>query len=264
MDKLFDRIGKFFGVWKIGVLDDGKDQLWQVDPDPKVLGYLKAKNSEGLHIFMRPQEEERFLLADDLAWPRIQRDHQRSGRWRLGRMCIETSPANYQVWMRSQRPLSLDEKRYWLERMGSDPGADPNDRWGRCPGFRNRKSKHRDSQGGYPLARLIWIDHQGFTDIPAVSFPVHPPRSGEAGGVLLPSPREISRSDYDVGNESRTDFRFAMALLRRGVDPAEVRERLLRERPTWNHHQGTRRDKYLTRTIERARLAVKHCPLGAR
>jgi len=54
-------------------------------------------------------------------------------------MVVETSSGNYQVWIHSDRPLSLDEKRYWLKRLHNDPGADRNNRWGRYPGFRNRK-----------------------------------------------------------------------------------------------------------------------------
>jgi hypothetical protein len=143
MNKIFQKLSQFFGAWEIGVLADGKDQLWGVEPDPKNLGYLKAKNAEGLHIFVRPQEQEKFLLVDDLTWPRIQRDHQTgSGQWRPGRMCIETSPGNYQLWIRGDRSLSNEEKRFWLHRMGSDPGASPRGRWGRCPGFRNKKEKH--------------------------------------------------------------------------------------------------------------------------
>ena len=38
-------------------------------------------------------------------------------------MIIETSPENYQVWIRSSRNLTMKEKQYWLKKMHSDPGA---------------------------------------------------------------------------------------------------------------------------------------------
>jgi hypothetical protein len=41
----------------------------------------------------------------------------------------------------------------WKEITGqdsSDPGAHPNGRWGRCPGFRNRKEIHRNSKKSIP------------------------------------------------------------------------------------------------------------------
>jgi len=83
-------------------------------------------------------------------------------------MVVETSPYNYQVWILSNRFLSIAEKRYWLKKLCNDPGAGPNNRWGRCPGFRNRKQKHKDSKGGYPLAKLIWVDWKNKALIPQV------------------------------------------------------------------------------------------------
>ncbi len=159
MRKIFVKLADYFGsAWRLAVLDMAKGR-WIVDPAPSRIGYLKAENANGRHILMQPVDESRYLLADDLCWERICRQHRHADRsWKPGRMVVETSPRNYQVWIRSQRPLSLDEKRYWLKRMGSDPGADPNDRWGRCPGFRNRKDKYGSESGRYPLARLIWID----------------------------------------------------------------------------------------------------------
>jgi hypothetical protein len=177
-------------------------------------------------------------------------------------MVIETSPQNYQVWIHNQGPLPLMEKRYWLERLGSDPGADPNNRWGRCPGFRNRKDKHRDESGQYPLSRLIWVDWEKQVQIPRVAVQLsanrkkpfsHQPRRW---GVCR-NKREIRRSDFDRGNESSTDFAYALALARRDHPEEEIRSRILSERTSWENHQGAGRiDRYLERTIRRAKSIV--------
>ncbi len=236
--------------------------LWIVDPTPERLGYLKAENANGRHILMQPGDESRYLLADDLCWERICRQHRHiNSTWKRGRMVVETSPQNYQVWIRCQRKLSLPEKRYWLKKLGSDPGADPNNRWGRCPGFRNRKDKHRNASGQYPLAKLIWIDWNSQAQVPpaTVEAPIsdethsHPP---PRGAVCLR--KEICRSDYDRGGESETDFAYALALARRGYGADEIRSRLLSERTSWGNHAGHRRtDLYLDRTIRKAKAIVE-------
>jgi len=175
-------------------------------------------------------------------------------------MVVETSPRNYQVWIHSQRQLSLVEKRFWLKRLGSDPGADPNNRWGRCPGFRNRKDKHRSACGQYPLARLIWIDWASVAQIPEITLETHTPDSvplqPPRGGVCRKN--NVHRSDYDRGDESATDFSYALALVRRGHNEDDIRNRILSERKNWDNHRGQAKvDLYLDRTIRRAKMIIE-------
>jgi hypothetical protein len=261
MKNIFRKIGDYLGAgWRLAVLDIEKGR-WIVDPAPSRIGYLKAENANGRHILMQPADESGYLLADDLSWERICRQHRHAnGMWKPGRMVVETSPQNYQVWIRSQRELSLPEKRYWLKRLGSDPGADPNNRWGRCPGFRNRKDKHRSPSGQYPMARLIWIDWTRQAQIPHITpeaqFPDEPLSHLPPRGFVCRS--NIRRSDYERGGESETDFSYAMALARRAYGEDEIRARILSERTNWDNHRGNRRiDLYLDRTIRRAKAIIE-------
>jgi hypothetical protein len=140
------------------------------------IAYLKAENANGRHILIQPAPHlaAYYLLVDDVSWRVIGRHHQHpDGSWKPGRMIVETSKRNYQVGVHSSRPLLLKEKRYWLKKLHCDPGADPHNRWGRCPGFRNRKDKYRGPTGDYPLSKLIWIDWRRRADIPHVS--INPP-----------------------------------------------------------------------------------------
>ena len=262
MKNILRKIGDYFGsAWRLAVLDMNKGR-WIVDPAPSRIGYLKAQNANGRHILMQPLDDARYLLADDLCWERICRQHRHAcGIWKPGRMVVETSPHNYQVWIRSQRQLSLTEKRFWLKRLGSDPGADPNNRWGRCPGFRNRKDKHRGQWGQYPLARLIWIDWIKEAQIPNIILEEpatnalfsHPPPRG-----IVSREGNVRRSAYDRGNESATDFAYALALARRGLGEDEIASRILSERTNWDNHRGARRiDLYLDRTVRRAKEIVQ-------
>ena len=218
-----------------------------------------AVNAHGRHILIQPHSTiaPYYLIVDDISWPLIQQQHQhKDGRWKPGRMLVETSNNNYQLWIHSRRPLSLKEKRYWLKKLNSDPGADPKNRWGRCPGFRNRKNKHRNSTGGYPLAKLIWIDWRSLVDIPKISTPQGPlqkfPHQPTQGGVC--QHRQISRSNYQRADESATDFAYAIALFRRGYTAQFVRHGILSERKNWENHSGEKRKQhYLERTIKRAK-----------
>ncbi len=147
--------------------------------------------------------------------------------------------------------MQLEAKRYWLKKLHSDPGADPRNRWGRCPGFRNRKVKHRDLDGGYPLSRLIWVDWKNEAQIPILS------PQPQGGGVCRK--KEISRMDYMRGNESVTDFAYAVALARRGYSHDEIKNRLFMERSNWKNHKGPRRiQSYLLRTTVRAIQVVEN------
>lgn len=259
MEIVLRKLSRYFGAWKIGVMNPDRG-LWALRPAPEAIGYLKAMNAKGYHIFMKPEDEGCFLLLDDIPGNglKVQQDH---GRYRPGRLVVETSPGNFQVWLKSSRTLSNPEKRYWIRQFNSDPACDPNLRWGRCPGFFNRKEKYRNKKGRYPLSRLIWVDWRYLAELPKVKLPEEPDppqklridpqriklskRSGKQGA--------IQRQDYDRGDESATDFAYVLALLRRGVEPDDVVSRLLTERTDWTHHQGERRKgAYLERTIRKA------------
>ena len=177
-------------------------------------------------------------------------------------MVIETSPGNYQIWIRSASPLAIEEKRYWLKRLHSDPGADPNHRWGRCPGFRNRKKKHMDIQGGYPLARLVWVDWRHTAVIPSCDLPAvaeAPSFSPLPQGGVCHYRKNIARQDYSRGDESATDFAYALALARRNFSEQQIRDCIITERQNWKNPQGKkRRNDYICRTVAKAVAIVRN------
>ena len=266
MNSIFKKLSRYFCEnWQLAVLDLNTGR-WTISSAVKNISYLKAENGNGRHILIQPTVVSipYYMMVDDFSIRTIQHHHKNhDGTWKPGRMVVETSPDNYQVWIHSDRFLALAEKRYWLKKLCNDPGADPNNRWGRCPGFRNRKEKHKDSKGGYPLAKLIWVDWKNKTLIPQVKSccPYHSasplsPKPLE-GGVCLDKP--ISRSNYDKGDESKTDFAYAIALARRNYSEQLIRTCLLQERTNWENHAGSIRKKaYIHRTIEYAVAIVQN------
>jgi len=272
MKSVFKKLNQYFCVkWQLAVLDldSGK---WIIAPLNKNIPYLKAENASGRHILLQPIPSiaPYYLMIDDLSKATIRRHHKYSnGTWKPGRMAVETSTDNYQVWIHSKRPLSLDEKRFWLKKLCNDPGADPNNRWGRCPGFRNRKQKYRTSANRYPLSKLIWIDWKYKADIP--QFKSHRTviknMNNNAMDSLSPQPlvggvchhKSISRLLYEKFDESKTDFSYALALARRGYSQSDIENRLLSERTNWENHKGRRRKKaYILRTIEKTTDIIQH------
>lgn len=261
MKRILDKIDRYFHQWEFAVLDMERGR-WPVAAREGNIAYLKAMNAKGYHILMKPVDamENRFMLCDDLTWSLLERDHRKAGQWKPGRLVVETSPGSYQIWIHCNRNLDVQEKRYWLKRLESDPGCTPKRRWGRAPGFRNTKSKHR-SDSGQPLARLVWIDYRSECMIPnsmpepakASSFPSH-------ACVCAKSfhSSDVYRKDYQQEDESATDFAYTLALLRRGVPPDGIFQRLLAERKNWDNHQGDkRRHQYIERTIRVANELIR-------
>ena len=230
-------------------------KIGKIKTESKNISYLKAENANGRHILIKPDQciEPYYLLVDDLNINQLNHHKSAANIFKYGRMVVETSPGNYQIWIHSSKSLSLNEKRYWLEKLHSDPGADPHNRWGRCPGFRNRKQKHKTSSGQYPLAKLIWVDWKNKVDIPEIKlnpskknlFP-HQPQGGVCHKDIL------TRSHYEKADESATDFAYALALCRRGYNQTEILQRIMTERQNWENHTGSKKiENYLIRTISK-------------
>ncbi len=266
MRKIFNKLNYYFSHrWQLAVLDLSIGR-WVVKAKTSNIDYLKAENANGRHILVQPDPNlaPHYLLVDDLPWQLIERHHKcDQGKWKKGRMVVETSNRNFQVWIHSSRPLSLEEKRYWLKKLHSDPGADPNNRWGRCPGFRNRKDKYRCSHGTYPLSRLIWVDWRCQADIPRIRS-ANPHTASDTLCLSFPEqkcrPKGIFRINYERGDESATDFAFALALFRNGYDECSIEQRIRSQRSNWKNHSGDKKmNLYLKRTIRRAKQVVG-CP----
>jgi hypothetical protein len=248
MKRILEKLNRFFySNLRLAVLDETAGR-WVVNPSPEIIPYLKSQNCKGKHILLKPAAhvEPYYMLVDDIGKEVLNRQHLNNrGKWKSGRLIVETSPNNYQVWIHSSRYLSIDEKKFWLKKLNSDPGANPKNRWGRCPGFRNRKIKYKDINGGYPLSKLVWIDWKEKADIPYVS-------TLPQGGSV--SKKNISRTGYDRSNESATDFAYTLALIRCGYSDNQIRIRLLSERNNWDNHVGDNKImQYLKRTIQKAR-----------
>lgn len=117
--------------------------------------WLKRMNAKGNDVYIRPAGEHGLVLVDDLkpqALERMKADGFASAA------TIETSPGNYQAWIKlSDKPLSAEVRRIAAQGLAKHYGGDLNSvdsrHYGRLAGFTNQKPEHtRDGCQPYVLA----------------------------------------------------------------------------------------------------------------
>lgn len=117
--------------------------------------WLKRMNAKGNDVYIRPAGEHGLVLVDDLTADKfisMKKDGFQSAAQ------IETSPGNYQAWVKlSDKPLSAEVRRLAAQSLAKRYGGDPNSadsrHYGRLAGFTNQKPKHaRDGRQPYVLA----------------------------------------------------------------------------------------------------------------
>ena len=164
MDRTEQTVRKTFAAidapyYDIGILSDrGMFPRMEAFSAPQCINrlrYLKYRNASGAHIYFRPSGERRLTILDDL-------DRAALGTLNTSGFepcaIIETSPGNYQAWLKHTQVLSKAlgtlAARTLAHRFGADPSAADWRRFGRLPGFTNRKPQHRNAKGLFPFVRL--------------------------------------------------------------------------------------------------------------
>ena len=117
--------------------------------------WLKRMNAKGNDVYIRPAGEHGLVLVDDVTADKIS-SMAKDGF--TSAATIETSPGNYQVWVKlSDKPLSAKVRRIAAQGLAKHYGGDMNSadsrHYGRLAGFTNQKPKHtRDGRQPYVLA----------------------------------------------------------------------------------------------------------------
>jgi len=117
--------------------------------------WLKRMNAKGNDVYIRPAGEHGLVLVDDLTADKIS-SMAKDGF--ASAATIETSPGNYQVWVKlSDKPLSAESRRMAAQGLARQYGGDQNSadsrHYGRLAGFTNQKPQHtRDGRQPYVLA----------------------------------------------------------------------------------------------------------------
>ncbi len=129
-------------LYDIGILTDrGMFPRMEALSAPQCINrlrYLKYRNANGAHIYFRPSGERRFTLLDDLDGAA------------LGTLTAD-----------GFEPCAA---KTLAHSFGADSSAADWRRFGRLPGFTNRKPQHRNAKGLFPFVRLQSHTGQQFTN----------------------------------------------------------------------------------------------------
>ncbi len=235
------------------------------------LRFLKARNAGGCNIYIRPSGSTLYTLLDDLSRSSIDRMKKEGyGPCAL----VETSPANFQVWLRhsSELPKALATlaAKILSQRYGADLNAAGWLRFGRLAGFTNRKPKHRRTDGQFPFVLLHEAQGCAFQAASRFRFELMELDSMERAKSNvscserdnLLSPRRGRRSSYlnlerfrihpkFANCPAAADLAFAAAALAVGADRNYV-EVILREHYLSSDLNVCRQNAYIERTLRKA------------
>jgi hypothetical protein len=128
---------------------------WSREDVEQSTAWLKRMNTKGNDVYIRPAGDHGLVLVDDLPAHKIAQ-MQKEG-WTPA-AAIETSPGNYQAWIKlSDKPLSAEVRATAARELARHYGGDLNSadsrHYGRLAGFTNQKPKYtRDGRQPYVLA----------------------------------------------------------------------------------------------------------------
>src|SRR6267378_662789 len=115
-------------------------RVWDLDTLLRSVSWLRLKNSEGRHIYIRPAGEHSLSLIDDA---NIQVVERLKSEGFGPAVVLETSPGNFQAWLRHgkilPKHLSTLAARLLASRFGGDLASADWRHYGRLAGFTNRK-----------------------------------------------------------------------------------------------------------------------------
>jgi hypothetical protein len=236
------------------------------------------QNSQGRNIYIRPQGEHNLSLVDDLTRKAVEQ-MKRTGFQPAA--IIETSPGNYQAWLKHPERLPKDlgtaASRALAREFGGDLGAADWRHFGRLAGFTNRKPSRRGADGLYPFVRVI--EATGSTYPVAERFLATVKRQldeanrARAERAMVASYAPKSKSalktiddfrDNPVycGDGTRVDLAYAIYALAHGVTDAELRN-ALGSRDLSHKGNDRRQQEYIGRTVNKAVLLLeKQCGRG--
>ncbi len=259
-------------VFDIGLFDPNAaagamlPRLWNLDTLLRSVSWLRLKNAEGRHIYIRPAGEHSLSLIDDAS---IQIVERLKSEGFAPAVVLETSPGNFQAWLRHgqilPKKLSTIAARLLASRFGGDLASADWRHYGRLAGFTNRKDKYRRADGTFPYVRLHEATGAIYSKAVAFLAEVMSIYEEERCKVAAPASLQCSRlrrsnlksiEDFRAkpiygGDQTRVDLAYAVYALAHGVPENEARNAVASRDLT---HKGDRKrqEEYIDRTIRKA------------
>ncbi len=234
----------------------------------RMLPYLKYRNANGAHIYIRPTGESPYTLLDDLSPAKLA---TLTAEGYDPAAVVETSPGNFQAWLRHAQPLSKElgtlAAKTLAVQFGADTSAADWRRFGRIPGFTNRKPRYRDAGGLYPFVRLVGHPGEPFAAATALRsrlLGLQQQIEQQRAALRLSHPAPPSRFAMPVslaafrtsprygGRPAAADMAFSIAAFAQGWSEADISAALTRDFLSRDTNPA-RQAAYLRRTLAKAR-----------
>lgn len=270
--------------YEVGIREQASGKMmnrtWSRDELEQSISWLKRQNARGNDIYIRPAGDHGLILVDDLkpqALERMKADGLQPAAE------IETSPGNYQAWVKlSPKPLAPEIRKEAARELAHRYGGDPNSadarHYGRLAGFTNRKPQHeRNGRSPFVLVReaagrvavaageLLQRIQSGLDEIAQqkearerhdaianyrspgygwMSDPIHEYRRRA---------QELMKRYGEAADTSRIDWMVAKSMASSGKFSAEGIEKAIREcSPNIENRKKGHEDDYARRTAQKA------------
>jgi len=252
--------------------------------DPKNVKWLRSQNAAGGGVYIRAVDR-RLTLLDDLKPLVID---EMASRGYEAAASIETSPNNFQAWIRlvpadAPEPspaVATQAARSLTKSFGGDPAAVGSERFGRLPGFTNRKPSH-ERNGFSPWVTIKSAAYRVATAGQALilkierAFYIRAQQKSEEASRIASVALEVSDRGETISlsaaenlfikgfalsslqpglSQSEIDFRACGLALKHGSTVEQVEAALLKHSPNIEkRHPNT--DDYIERTVRRASVS---------
>ena len=239
------------------------------------LDWLAADNAKGHHVYIRPSGPSQLTLIDDLT--RNSLDTLLDTGFTPA-CVVETSPGNFQAWLKHAWTLSNDEgtvaAKILAERFGGDPNSADWRHFGRLAGFTNPKPQYRLPNGLFPYSQLKFAlsngviyekTHELLSEVEdrLLEHLLEVQRSTQTRIGFQKYPRPVSELlDYShfanlfsaQGERHKADLSYATYSLQRGVSEIEIRDTIRTYTSTSAFVNRSQKDKdaYIDRTVRKA------------
>jgi hypothetical protein len=261
-------------AFEVGIFDAVTERMllrnWERATVLKSVPWLRYANLNGYNIFIRIAGEHDLSLLDDLKPHAIEQMKEKGFSPAL---LIETSPRNFQAWLRHDRVLNKGLSTFVAKALAQEFHADQGSadwrHFGRLAGFTNRKELHREANGRFPYVRLIeasgMVYERASEFIPAMAK--EHARQAEEGKIhrlffqavrsLRPHGQLKSidnfRNDPRYGGaQSRSDMAYAIYALDHGIDASTVQNAIASQDLSFKGSL-VRQSQYIERIIRKAR-----------
>ena len=250
-------------------------RTWDAETLIRSIPWMRLQNLQGRNLYVRPHGEHDLTMVDDLK------------RESIGRMfasgfkpaaVVETSPGNFQAWLKHSRTLSKEVStaaaRTLAEDFGGDKGAADWRHFGRLAGFTNRKPKYQSAEGLFPFVRLhaangaIYRESERFIEGVENRLAREKERAAQTR-LQYPSRRAVRRrtiEDFRAnslygGDGTRIDLAYAIYALAHG-SPDEQVKAAIRSRDLSHKGDEKRQTEYVERTVSKAFSIVERNTAG--